>query len=226
MAVYIPNIGEKEVLMDILTASQLRLGLYKNQVTPDGNTVFETLTEVDEESGGYATKDLVNVVVTDALTAAKWYVSTNASGKGEAKYGAVDTYEEWVFNAADVANAATAYGVMMWTLVLPFTSGGTEEPVAGDTLIGVSSSATALITHIRLHSGTWAGGDAAGEFCIKTQTGTYQSEGVKIVASDVGTITADSVKRLIAVEAFTTGKLIETVGQKIQYTPVITAATA
>jgi len=226
MAVFIPNIGEKEVLMDILTASQLRLGLYKNQITPDGNTVFATLTEVDTEAGGYATKDLVNVVVEDALTASKWYVSTNASNKGQAQYGAVSTYEEWVFNAADVANGDTAYGVMMWTLVLPFASGGVEEPVAGDTLTGLVGGATAIITHIRLKSGTWAGGDAVGDFCIKTQTGTFQSEGVKIVTNDVATITADSEKRLIAVEAFTTGKLIETVGQKIQYTPIITASTA
>lgn len=225
MSVFIPNIGELEVLMDILVSSQVRLGLYKNNVTPDGNTVFATLTEVDTEAGGYATKDLVNAVVKDALTASKWYVSTNASGKAEAKYGAVDTYEEWVFNAADVANADTAYGVFMWTLVIPFTSGGTEEPVAGDTLTGLIGGATAEITHIRLFSGTWAGGDAVGEFCVKTQTGTFEAEGLKIVTNDVATITADAEKRLIAVEAFTTGKLIEDVGQKIQYTPVLTAAT-
>ena len=128
MTLYCPNVGEKELLQDILSTQALRLGLYKEHVTPDGNTIFTTMTELDAESGGYQTKDMSNSIVTDVLTADKWYVYTNEDGKAEAQYGAEDTPLEWVFVADDVANDDTAYGVMMWSIVLDFTSGGVERP--------------------------------------------------------------------------------------------------
>lgn len=230
MSIFVPNVGEKEMLMNILASQSLRLGLYKTQITPDGNTVFSTLTELDAEADGYATKDLANVVVTDALTASKWYVYTNASGKAEAQYGAADTPQEWVFNAADVANSDTAYGIFMWSLALDFTSGGTVEFKVGDNVYGSTGDGAAIITDIRLKSGAWGDGDAAGTLCIKTQTGTFQSEAINNVgASDVtdnGTITGDSDKKLILVETFSAGQAIDTVGQKILYTAKLTLTSA
>ena len=223
MAVFIPNIGEKEVLMDILTASQLRLGLYKNNITPDGNTVFATLTEVDAEVDGYQTNDLGNLVVEDALTAAKWYVSTNSSNKAEAKYGAVDTYEEWVFNAADVANADTAYGVMMWTLTIDFTAGDAAAINVGDTVTD-DGGETAIVTGVRLKSGAW-GVDAAGTLCLKTQSDVFIAGDLNVGVTLNATIAGDTDKVLMAVEPFTAGQDIDTVGQKIQYIPVLTMAT-
>lgn len=232
MAIFVPNVGEKEMLIDILISQAWRLGIYKTQVTPDGNTVFSTLTELDAESGGYATKDLANEVVLDALTADKWYVYTNADGKAEAQYDAADTPQEWTFVADDVANSDTAYGIFMWSLTLAFTLGGANavEFKVGDTIYGSTSDGAAVITDIRLTSGTWAGGDAAGTLCLKTQTGTFQSEKINNVgAADVtdnGTITGDSTKTLILVEAFTSGQEVDTVGQKIKYTPKISLTSA
>jgi hypothetical protein len=175
MTLYCPNIGEKEFLKDLLVSQAWRLGLYKVHINPDGNTVFSTMTELDAEAGGYATKDLDNAIVTDALTADKWYVYTNEDGKAEAQYGADGAPEEWTFIQDDVDNADTAYGVMMWTLTLDFTSGGTDEIEVGSTVTGLIGGATAVVTAVRLESGTFAGGDAAGTLCLKTQTGAFEA---------------------------------------------------
>ena len=228
MAIYVPNVGEKEALMDILVSQALQLGLYKTQVVADGNTIYSTYTELDAEAGGYATKELANVVVVDALTASKWYVTTNASGKAEATYDAASTPQEWVFTADDVANADTAYGIFAWTLTLAFASGGTVELKVGDTITCVATSATAICTAVRLYSGTWAGGTAAGVLCLKTQSAAFAAGAINNTggADDYGTITGDTDKKLIFSEAFTTEQEIDTVGQKIQYTPKITLSTA
>lgn len=222
MTLYCPNLGEKELLQDILTSQAWRLGLYKAHIIPDGSTIFSTMEELDAEAGGYQTKDLSSSTVTDALTADKWYIYTNSSGKAEAQYDAEDISQDWTFIQADVDNADTAYGVMMWTLTIGFTSGGTEEVLIGDTITGLTGGATAIVTCVRLESGTWAGGDAAGTLCIKTQTGTFEAEGITRAVADCGTITGDSDKQLLLVESFTAGQDIDTVGQKIMYTPRIT----
>ena len=228
MAIYVPNVGEKEMLLDFLQHQAIRLGLYKASVTADGNTVFSTMTELDAESGGYATKDLVNALSLTALTASKWYVYTNASGKAEATYDAASTPQEWVFNAADIANGDTAYGIFMWTLTIAFTSGGTTELKVGDTITCVVGGETAICTSVRLTSGTWAAGTAAGVLCLKTQSGVFQAGAINNTggADDFGTIAGDTDKKLLAVEAFSTAQAVEDIGQKIQYTPVITFATA
>ena len=53
---------------------------------------------------------------------------------------------------------------------LAYTSGGTGEVSVGDTITGATSEATATIVSISLTSGTWAGGDAAGNFTIENQS--------------------------------------------------------
>ena len=62
--------------------------------------------------------------------------------------------------------------------VVAFTSGGTTEIKAGDTLKGATSLATGVIRQVNLDSGSWAGGDAAGWFIFEPDgiTGTFQSE--------------------------------------------------
>lgn len=65
--------------------------------------------------------------------------------------------------------AGTTYGLL-------FTSGGTSEVEVGDTLTGSSSAATAVVSSITLSSGSWAGTDAAGQFVLTSQSGTFQSE--------------------------------------------------
>lgn len=225
MTLYVPNVGEKEMLKDILRSQAWRLGIYKTHVVPDGNTTFSTMDEMDTEAGGYQTKDLSNDVVSDALTASKWYVYTNDDGKAEAQYDADDTPQEWMFIQADVDNGDTAYGVFAWTLTIGFTSGGTDEILVGDTITGLVGGATAEVTCVRLESGTWAGGDAAGTLCIKSQTGTFEAEGIKRDINDCGTITGDSDKQLLMVEGFSAEQEIDTVGQKIKVTPKIILST-
>lgn len=60
---------------------------------------------------------------------------------------------------------------------LAFTSGGAAEPVAGNILKGVTSSATATIKSVILTSGTWAEGDAVGIFEIVNRVGTFTAGG-------------------------------------------------
>ena len=85
-----------------------------------------------------------------------------------------------------------------WTAVslgftLDFTSGGTTEIEAGQTITGATSGATAEITAVVVQSGTWAGGDAAGYFVFATQTGTFQAENLDVGAStNLATIAGDS----------------------------------
>lgn len=64
--------------------------------------------------------------------------------------------------------------------VVPFSSGGTTEIVAGDTIIGATSGATAIVEEVLLYSGTWAGGDAAGFFVVRDRSGTLGSENVYV----------------------------------------------
>jgi hypothetical protein len=222
--IYVPNIGEMEALKDILVSQAFRLGLYKAHVTPDGNTIFSTITELDAEAGGYATKDLSNDICEDALTADKWYFAVNSDGKAEATYDAADTPQEWLFNAADVANGDTAYGIFMWALTIAFTGGDAAAIKVGDTVASVVGGETAIVTSIRLTSGTW-GVDAAGVLCLKTQSGVFQAGGLNVSAVGLADIAGDTDKQLILVEAFSAGQAIDTVGQKIQYTPKITLST-
>lgn len=64
--------------------------------------------------------------------------------------------------------------------VMAFTSGGTSEIKAGHKLIGATSGATATVIAVLADTGTWAGGDAAGNIIIDadTETGTFASESV------------------------------------------------
>ena len=211
--IYVPNVGELEALQNILVSQAFELGIYKAHVTPDGNTIFSTMEELDAEAGGYATKSLSNDICLDALTADKWFITVNAEGKAEATYDAVDTPQEWLFNADDIANADTAYGIFMWTLTLDFTSGSTEFKV-GDHAYG----SVKLVNN----------GTGKADIQIKTSNGN--TENINNVAADdvtdLATVAGDSDKKLFLVEAFSSGQAVDTVGQIIQYTPKITLSTA
>ncbi len=62
--------------------------------------------------------------------------------------------------------------------LLAFTSGGTNEIKAGHTLIGATSGARAYVLEILADTGTWAGGNAAGNIIIDADSlvGTFESE--------------------------------------------------
>jgi len=76
---------------------------------------------------------------------------------------------------------------------LSFASGGTVEVAEGDEIEGEISGAKATVTRVVHESGTFAGGDAAGRFIFASQTGTFQSETLKVGTDlNVATITTDS----------------------------------
>lgn len=101
-------------------------------------------------------------------------------------------------NAGGTAAVMHVNSASGWTAValgreISFTSGGTYEIVAGDTITGATSGATAVITKVILTSGTWAGGTAAGRLFFASQTGTFQAENLNVGANlNVATIAGDS----------------------------------
>jgi hypothetical protein len=69
---------------------------------------------------------------------------------------------------------------------ISFTSGA-HEVVSGDTITGATSTATGIVDHVTLASGTWAG-TAAGTIYMRSITGTWQNaetikEGTTTVAT-------------------------------------------
>lgn len=169
MSAYVPNDGEKEMLKNILRTQAVILGLYQNQVVPDGNTTMNTLEEMPTGGErGYAQIALTNVVKeTPTPGEAKWSVAMNAAGKAEAQYGSVP--QEWVFAAADVADGATMYGIFGYTWVLPVSSLGTGIKV-GNVIKGVTSGATGVVTAVFSYEEE----PNSGYFCLKLKTGTFQ----------------------------------------------------
>ena len=168
-AVYISNEGEKEALKAILLQQAMTIGLYKNQIIPDGSTLFATLEElVTGASFGYAPKVLSNDVVEGAAVADKWSILTNSAGKASAVYAAAA--QEWTFLTPDVALLPTVYGVFGYCLVLPFTAGVFPIQV-GDVLR--QGAVCAEVTAVNVISGSFAGGNAAGNIYLKRQSGVF-----------------------------------------------------
>lgn len=88
-------------------------------------------------------------------------------------------------------SASSTYTLKYATLA--FTSGGTTQIVAGNTITGATSTATATVVSVTTTSGTWAGGDAAGTLTLTGQTGTFASENLNVGASlNVASISGNS----------------------------------
>lgn len=217
---YVPNDGEKQMLRAVLQVTMQYMGLYGVHIVPDGNTTIDTITEITC-NGAYAVKALKNELAA-AKTADKWYVFINADGKAEAQYGLDDGPQEWVFNASDVDDSQTAYGVFIYAWELKFKTGSAAINV-GDTVAGATSTDTAVVTQVQITSGTWGGGDAAGILLIKAPSGTspYFQDGENLQVSAATKAVADGVayKKLISVGAFLEGQAIDTEGQKITVLP-------
>jgi hypothetical protein len=79
------------------------------------------------------------------------------------------------------ATIAFTSGGVHWTL--PYTSGGTYEIVAGDTITGATSAKTAIVESLTLTSGTWAGADAAGTLTLVSVSGAFQAENLNVGAN-------------------------------------------
>jgi hypothetical protein len=79
-----------------------------------------------------------------------------------------------------------------WTL--DFGTGSTEIEV-DDVITGASSSATGTVTAVSVTSGTWAGGDAAGELIVSGVTGEFLSgENIEVNAAAVAKTTGTAEK--------------------------------
>lgn len=91
--------------------------------------------------------------------------------------------------ATIAAGTTTAFGREM-----SFTSGGTYEVAAGDTIVGATSTKTAVITRVVLESGSWAAGTAAGRFIFTTDSGAFTAaETLNVGANiNVATVTGPS----------------------------------
>lgn len=76
---------------------------------------------------------------------------------------------------------------------IAFTSGGTYVLKEQDTITGETSAATAVVERIQITSGSQAGGDAVGFLILSGQSGTFQSETIKVGGNlNVATIAGDS----------------------------------
>ena len=93
---------------------------------------------------------------------------------------------------ADYENGDDANSGKGWWK-LDYTSGGTYEPSAGETITGDVSFASAKIISITVDSGSWAGGDAAGTFYLYGKSGTFEAENLDIDAEfDIASISGDA----------------------------------
>lgn len=104
-------------------------------------------------------------------------------GLGAAKNIELGFVPDWVevYNMTDGDLITSA--CLIW--IIPFSSGGTREILPGDTIVGQTSRATAVVQSVLLASGSWAGGDAAGFFVLRNDplpviNGTFGSENVAV----------------------------------------------
>jgi hypothetical protein len=109
------------------------------------------------------------------------YTSVYCRGTGSA----ITLQLGWIPDFVKIANGTDGDiiyegHVMGGRNVMPFSSGGTNQIQAGDTIKGATSGATAKVLEVILNTGTFAAGTAAGWFIIdfETKVGTFASENV------------------------------------------------
>jgi hypothetical protein len=163
------------------------------------SAVVQGVTTSANEAGAASTAAL-NATYTNL--AADQYRADIAAVPGSGNVLGVHKYNGNVYairnNAGGTAAVMFKESTSGWAAVnlgreLAFTSGGVTEIVAGNTVTGAISGATAVIGRVVLTSGTWAGGNAAGFFYFASQTGTFQAENLDVGASlNLATIAGNS----------------------------------
>jgi|GEM_PF-1806343 len=88
----------------------------------------------------------------------------------------VNNGNTFAFNNGEIAVAFDNYQMY-------FTSGGTYEILADDTITGDSSSATATVADITTLSGTWGTGTATGFMMLTGITDTFVAENISVGAN-------------------------------------------
>lgn len=64
--------------------------------------------------------------------------------------------------------------------------GGTVEVLDGQTINGLTSGASAVVSRVVLESGTWSAGTAAGRFIMSTVVGTFvDNEAIRVITTNV-----------------------------------------
>jgi phage gp36-like protein len=82
---------------------------------------------------------------------------------------------------------------------IAYTSGGSYEVVAGDTI--VQGATHALVDEVVLSSGSWAGGDAAGDLYLSDQVGDFAAGNLAVGSnSNVATVAGNSTDTVYAVD--------------------------
>ena len=105
--------------------------------------------------------------------------------------GQTHTLKMWLRKELTIVLSTTSSEYILQIRRLAFTSGGTTAISVGDTITGATGGATAIVCCVTLTSGTWAGGDAAGEFLIYGQVGTFEAEELN---TNKATIAANSTQ--------------------------------
>ncbi len=82
---------------------------------------------------------------------------------------------------------------------IAYTSGGTYEIVAGDTI--VQGSSHALVDEVVLSTGTWAAGTAAGDLYLSDQVGDFAAGNLAVGShADAATVAGNSTDTVYAVD--------------------------
>lgn len=221
-AVYIPRSGEREALKSIINAQVIVLGLYKEQIVPDGSTTVDTLTPLDTGANyGYAEKTLENTLLDGAPAANVWAIGLNSQGQAQAQYG-VDP-QLWTFLAPDVAANETCYGVFGYTVTVPFTVANAAAANLGAAVVGAAANGT--VTGVTVQSGNLANKTAIGFLNVKVANGTFGAEQLTIGGIANCANTSGQLKKLVFIEALTTPVPVNQLGQQVGYTPILAMST-
>lgn len=110
-------------------------------------------------------------------------METFKSGEAVGNAAAINVQLGWIPDRVEVIDVTNSDKITIGfprRFIIPFTSGGVNEIVAGNTITGVTSGATAVVKTVLLHTGNWAAGSAEGFFVIDADTivGTFESENV------------------------------------------------
>jgi hypothetical protein len=121
--------------------------------------------------------------------------------------GFVPTYVKVTQGSGTVA-ATEAY--LTWAL--PFSGGGTVSILAGATIRGMTSRATATVREVLLASGSFAGGNAAGFLMLDegSLAGTFVGEKIVVTNLASGQIGTDDADVTAAVTTSSTGAAVVT----------------
>jgi len=137
---------------------------------PDGESL------PDAVMGAY-TNPAINFTLTDGATdfaLGDSFTITVPAGSGKVRE----------LNLTGIDGSEDAYGILTagadttdtTRKQVAYTSGGVAELLAGETLTGAISGATAQVVSFTLSSGTFAAGTAAGTLILDNQVGTFQAE--------------------------------------------------